>query len=98
MSQYSLSEHPPTSFRPTNISSRPNPDGMIYVETARPPSDPAPRSNPHPDVAGVLRRNQACLACRRRKLKCDAVSFDIPESSLWLNSDPATLLDMREVV
>ncbi|RXK38329.1 hypothetical protein M231_04371 [Tremella mesenterica] len=24
------------------------------------------------DIAGVLRRNQACLNCRRRKLKCDA--------------------------
>lgn len=27
------------------------------------------------DVAGVLRRNQACLACRRRKLVCSPSEY-----------------------
>jgi len=34
-----------------------------------PPPAQAP-GQPHPDLAGVLRRNQACLNCRRRKLVC----------------------------
>lgn len=78
--------HPPTAFRPTNISSRPNSDGMIYVETAMPPPHTAVQNhgntqNPNlSEVAGVLRRNQACLACRRRKLVRlpYAEPFDIP--------------------
>lgn len=30
---------------------------------------------PNPDLAGVLRRNQACLQCRRRKLVCSRLCF-----------------------
>lgn len=68
---------PSTSLRPMNISNRPNPDGIIYVETATAATMPPPPSNTtsgpnsshsHSDLAGVLRRNQACLNCRRRKL------------------------------
>ena len=35
---------------------------------APPPSAQAVAGQPNPDLAGVLRRNQACLNCRRRKL------------------------------
>ena len=60
---------PPTSLRPQSIFNRPDPNGTIYVETntIMPPPAQAP-GQPHPDLAGVLRRNQACLNCRRRKL------------------------------
>lgn len=63
--------HPSTSLRPQNISNRPNPTDTIYIETATmapPPPAQAVAGQPNPDLAGVLRRNQACLNCRRRKL------------------------------
>jgi hypothetical protein len=73
MASYS---HPPTSLRPQNISNRPDPTDTIYIETASimaPPAQAQPgpgtgSGQPNPDLAGVLRRNQACLNCRRRKL------------------------------
>lgn len=78
---YSNSVPPPAYLRPENISQRPNPDGVIYVETAAPMptststampppamTSAAAGSSSHSDLAGVLRRNQACLNCRRRKL------------------------------
>jgi hypothetical protein len=66
---------PPTSLRPQNIFNRPDPNGTIYIETntTMPPPAQAP-GQPHPDLAGVLRRNQACLNCRRRKLVCFKIS------------------------
>lgn len=89
-----MGEIQPTSTRPTNISQRPNPDGTIYVETAMPPpltTSDSNGSNPshpsqgqslsHPDLAGVLRRNQACLNCRRRKLVSRLDSFFPPVGS-----------------
>jgi hypothetical protein len=70
---------PPQSYRPMNITNRPDTfNGTIYVETAMPP--PKADNQPNPDVAGVLRRNQACLSCRRRKLKCDAVCLPAKSS------------------
>jgi hypothetical protein len=73
MSSYKFGDdYPPTSLRPQNILSRPNPEDVIYVETANsfnnamaPPQTQAQQAS---DLAGVLRRNQACLNCRRRKL------------------------------
>lgn len=86
MALHQPTSHPPTSLRPVNIDKRPNLTGTIYVETATPmappteiPSRPAGSSSSSNtqtipnlnDVAGVLRRNQACLNCRRRKLVCE---------------------------
>lgn len=59
---------------PVDISTRPDLQGTIPIETS---SSNSNSNNGHAhshtngapsDVAGVLRRNQACLACRRRKL------------------------------
>ncbi|EKD04083.1 hypothetical protein A1Q2_01558 [Trichosporon asahii var. asahii CBS 8904] len=57
---------------PTDIPTRPDLNGVVRVDQAGPSQPTQPAGQPS-DVAGVLRRNQACLACRRRKLKCDAV-------------------------
>ncbi|OWZ59311.1 hypothetical protein C356_01070 [Cryptococcus neoformans c45] len=53
-----------------NLSKRPPLDGTVHIDTQEPSAQPSSSNNN--DVAGVLRRNQACLQCRRRKLKCDA--------------------------
>ncbi|WVQ71532.1 hypothetical protein IAR50_001071 [Cryptococcus sp. DSM 104548] len=50
-----------------DLSTYPPLNGVVLIDT----SEPAPAPNPS-DVANVLRRNQACRQCRRRKLKCDA--------------------------
>jgi hypothetical protein len=42
------------------------------------------------DVAGVLRRNQACLACRRRKLVCLDDLFGFFLSMICVNTDGFT--------
>ncbi|KAL7422208.1 hypothetical protein Q5752_002854 [Cryptotrichosporon argae] len=60
----------PLAHPPRDIPHRPDiQHGLIPVETA----PLAPQAQQASDIAGVLKRNQACLACRRRKLKCDAV-------------------------
>ncbi|ORY32255.1 hypothetical protein BCR39DRAFT_523592 [Naematelia encephala] len=61
-----------------NIYARPDIGGTIPVEIAAPAQHgggsvaSGSSGQNHGEIAGVLRRNQACLACRRRKLKCDA--------------------------
>ncbi|EJT46318.1 hypothetical protein A1Q1_05147 [Trichosporon asahii var. asahii CBS 2479] len=52
---------------PTDIPTRPDLNGVVRVDQAGPSQPTQPAGQPS-DVAGVLRRNQACLACRRRKL------------------------------
>lgn len=51
-------------------------NGLIPIETqdSIPTAQPASAGSTanKDDLAGVLRRNQACIQCRRRKLKCDA--------------------------
>ncbi|WWC85393.1 uncharacterized protein L201_000256 [Kwoniella dendrophila CBS 6074] len=47
----------------TDLSMPPPPDKIIPIDTAAPST-----SSNNADVAGVLRRNQACLQCRKRKL------------------------------
>ncbi|ODN84683.1 hypothetical protein L202_00579 [Cryptococcus amylolentus CBS 6039] len=52
-----------------DLSTYPPLNGVVLIDTSEP--EPPPAQNPA-DVANVLRRNQACRQCRRRKLKCDA--------------------------
>ncbi|WRT67022.1 uncharacterized protein IL334_003988 [Kwoniella shivajii] len=54
----------------TDLSMPPPADFVIPVDTAGPSGT---SNNQQSDIAGVLKRNQACLQCRKRKLKCDAV-------------------------
>lgn len=58
--------HPSGSFRPANTTA-PDTDDVVYIETVM--AQAQSHLTGH-DGAGVLRRNQACLACRRRKLVC----------------------------
>ena len=81
------SNHPPPYFRPNNIDRPMDQNTIAYIETAMPPPPPLaqaastpahvarPQSQSHDADGphGVLKRNQACKACRKRKLKCDAV-------------------------
>ncbi|WWC69552.1 uncharacterized protein I206_103494 [Kwoniella pini CBS 10737] len=55
--------YPQEPDHPTDLSMPPPADKIIHIDTAPPAS-----SSHHSDVAGVLRRNQACLQCRKRKL------------------------------
>ncbi|WWC61219.1 uncharacterized protein I303_103799 [Kwoniella dejecticola CBS 10117] len=55
--------YPSEPNHPTDLSMPPPADSIIHIDTAAPAS-----SSNHSDVAGVLRRNQACLQCRKRKL------------------------------
>ncbi|OCF39471.1 hypothetical protein I317_06745 [Kwoniella heveanensis CBS 569] len=66
-----------TSTSPLKINAHlpPLPAGVpfnertVHIDTAPAAADAGPSSQAqHADVAGVLRRNQACLQCRKRKL------------------------------
>ncbi|WVQ70202.1 uncharacterized protein L199_008427 [Kwoniella botswanensis] len=59
--------YPQEPNHPTDLSMPPPPDKIIHIDTAPVPSSSSSHTH-HPDVAGVLRRNQACLQCRKRKL------------------------------
>ena len=49
----------------------------------------------HPDLAGVLRRNQACLNCRRRKLASPLYPSRVDVTDdLEMRCDETTLRDM----
>ncbi|BEI93175.1 uncharacterized protein CcaverHIS019_0508030 [Cutaneotrichosporon cavernicola] len=67
----------PSTQVPVDIPTRPDLQGTIPIDTvatqAQAQTQQSNANGAPSDVAGVLRRNQACLACRRRKLKCDAV-------------------------
>ncbi|WVO12766.1 hypothetical protein L204_100374 [Cryptococcus depauperatus] len=61
-----------------SLTAPPPLEGIVHVDTANVPRHaPGSRqasgsSGGQSDVANVLKKNQACLQCRRRKLKCDA--------------------------
>ncbi|WVW83215.1 hypothetical protein I302_105233 [Kwoniella bestiolae CBS 10118] len=57
--------YPQEPNHPTDLSMPPPPDKIIHIDTGPIPSS---SHTHHSDVAGVLRRNQACLQCRKRKL------------------------------
>ncbi|KIL70734.1 hypothetical protein M378DRAFT_194984 [Amanita muscaria Koide BX008] len=57
----------------------------VATETSRKPTNPVGR-NPHPNI---LKRNQACHQCRRRKLKCDAQK---PSCSTCIRSHNHTIV------
>lgn len=63
----SLPPHQPTMSIHGNLSKRPPLDGTVHIDTQELSTQPSSNNN---DVTGVLRRNQACLQCRRRKLAC----------------------------
>lgn len=64
-SSFRLPHQPPMSIH-GNLSKRPPLDGTVHIDTQESSAQPSNNN----DVAGVLRRNQACLQCRRRKLAC----------------------------
>jgi hypothetical protein len=72
MSNQPSFSYPPISMRPANLTSNDPGNTIAYIETAMPPpqqpSQVQQNSAQMNDIAGVLRRNQACLGCRRRKL------------------------------
>ncbi|WVF72289.1 hypothetical protein IAT40_007102 [Kwoniella sp. CBS 6097] len=65
-----------TSASPHKIDAQlpPQPAGVpfnertVHIDTAGSSDSGPSNQGQHPDVAGVLRRNQACLQCRKRKL------------------------------
>lgn len=77
--QYPYQQHPPPPHQryadypppPPLPSSLAYPSSAAYYQpSSAPPPIPTPPTEP---VKPILRRNQACLQCRRRKLRCDAV-------------------------
>lgn len=62
-----LPPHKPTMSVHGDLSKWPPLDGTVHIDTQEPSAQSSSNNN---DVTGVLRRNQACLQCRRRKLAC----------------------------
>ena len=77
-SQYPYQQHPPPPPPPQRYADYPPPPPSLaypsspayYPPSSAPPPIPTAQTEP---VKPILRRNQACLQCRRRKLRCDAV-------------------------
>ncbi|ORX39775.1 hypothetical protein BD324DRAFT_233736 [Kockovaella imperatae] len=69
-----------STSRSNNLSRTPPLTGTVHVDTSASMPPPTGQTNLN-DIAGVLRRNQACLNCRRRKLKCDAVGLPLMNDS-----------------